>query len=208
MTAFDEVCFQMRQNCLALKIQGKKICTPFVTRTVKPEFVQLSFMRMMHTARKHDTSVFMAHVRCTSEEPAGAKLNSDSEDLPYPANDPPPVRREKIRNSLLKNLNHLSSADRAAMVTLLEQYLDVFCPDDELPLRPLEKAREFEHVIDLVDDARPYSGPLYQMSEVELTELKKLLRMFQDFHLIQPSSSAWGAPILFSKKKDVMASNQ
>jgi hypothetical protein len=40
------------------------------------------------------------------------------------------------------------------------------------------------------------------MSEVELTELKRLLKMFSDYHLIRPSSSSWGAPVLFSKKKD------
>ena len=37
----------------------------------------------------------------------------------------------------------------------------------------------------------------------ELAELKKQLRELLDKGYVQPSSSPWGAPILFVEKKDV-----
>jgi hypothetical protein len=40
------------------------------------------------------------------------------------------------------------------------------------------------------------------MAASELTELKKQLEELQRISFIRPSSSPWGAPVLFVKKKD------
>jgi hypothetical protein len=52
----------------------------------------------------------------------------------------------------------------------------------------------------------PRTGPIakrpYKMDVDELKELKKQLREQLDKGFIQPSSSSWGAPILFVEKKD------
>ena len=42
----------------------------------------------------------------------------------------------------------------------------------------------------------------YRMGVNELEELKKQIRELQDKGYIRPSSSPWGAPILFVEKKD------
>src|SRR3954470_17654260 len=52
----------------------------------------------------------------------------------------------------------------------------------------------------------PGTGPIakkpYKMDVDELKELKKQLKEQLDKGFIQPSSSSWGAPVLFVEKKD------
>jgi hypothetical protein len=62
--------------------------------------------------------------------------------------------------------------------------------------------REVEFVIDLLPGIAPISKRPYRMSVEELKELKKQLTELQEAGYIRPSSSPWGAPVLFVKKKD------
>ena len=57
-------------------------------------------------------------------------------------------------------------------------------------------------VIDLVPGTSPIAKRPYRMSASELAELKKQLEELQRIGFIRPSSSPWGAPVLFVKKKD------
>jgi hypothetical protein len=71
---------------------------------------------------------------------------------------------------------------------------------EELP--GMSPEREAEFVIDLLPGTAPISKRPYQMSVEELQELKKQLTELQEAGYIRPSSSPWGAPILFVQKKD------
>ena len=51
-------------------------------------------------------------------------------------------------------------------------------------------------------DTGPISRVPYRMAPAELKELKVQLQELLDKGFIQPSVSAWQAPILFVKKKD------
>jgi hypothetical protein len=62
--------------------------------------------------------------------------------------------------------------------------------------------REVEFFIDLLPGTAPISKRPYMMSVEELKELKKQLTELQEAGYIRPSSSPWGAPVLFVKKKD------
>ena len=62
--------------------------------------------------------------------------------------------------------------------------------------------RDIEFVIDLVPGTAPIAKRPYRMAASELAELKKQLEELQRIGFIRPSSSAWGAPVLFVKKKD------
>jgi hypothetical protein len=62
--------------------------------------------------------------------------------------------------------------------------------------------REVEFIIDLLPDTAPISKRPYRMSVEELKELKKQLTELQEAGYIRPSSSPWGAPVLFVQKKD------
>ncbi|KAM2013165.1 hypothetical protein ACFX1T_024908 [Malus domestica] len=75
-------------------------------------------------------------------------------------------------------------------VRVVRHFLDVF-PDD---LRGLLPDKDVEFAIDLLPGTDPISLTPYQMA---LSELRELV----DKGFIQPSTSPWGAPILFVRKK-------
>ena len=78
------------------------------------------------------------------------------------------------------------------------EFLDIF--PEELPGLPPH--REIEFRIDVVSDTAPISMPPYRMAPAELKELKEQLQELLDKGFIRPSTSPWGAPVLFVKKKD------
>jgi hypothetical protein len=83
-------------------------------------------------------------------------------------------------------------------VRVVRDFPDVF-PED-LPGMPPDSDIEF--IIDLVPGTAPISKRLYRMPANELAELKKWLAELQKKGFIRPSSSPWGAPMLFVEKKD------
>jgi hypothetical protein len=83
-------------------------------------------------------------------------------------------------------------------VPAVDEYLDDFL--EELPVMPPD--RDIEFVIDLVPVTSPIAKRPYRMAASELVELKKQLEELQQSGFIRLSSSPWGAPVLFVKKKD------
>jgi hypothetical protein len=62
--------------------------------------------------------------------------------------------------------------------------------------------REIEFVIDLASGTASIAKRPYRMSATELAKLKKQLNELEQKGYIKTSSSPWGAPALFVKKKD------
>jgi hypothetical protein len=89
----------------------------------------------------------------------------------------------------------ISSLDEIPVVC---EYPDVF--PDELPGMPPD--RDVEFVIELQPGTAPISKRPYRMPPKELAELKTQLQELLDKGYIRPSSSPWGCPALFVKKKD------
>jgi len=75
---------------------------------------------------------------------------------------------------------------------------DVF--PEELPGMPPDRAVDF--VIELEPGTAPISKRPYKMGPQEMLELKKQLDELEKLGFIQHSSSAWGCPTIFVKKKD------
>jgi hypothetical protein len=78
-------------------------------------------------------------------------------------------------------------------IKIVREFLDVFL--EELPGMPPDS--EVEFVIDLLPRTTPISKRPYKMPVEELKELKKQLTELQESRYIRPSSSPWGAPVLF-----------
>ncbi|GJW21501.1 hypothetical protein Tco_0032123 [Tanacetum coccineum] len=72
-------------------------------------------------------------------------------------------------------------------------------PDDLSRLPPI---REIEFWIELTPGAMPVAKSPYCLAPSELEELSGQLKELQGKGFIRPSSSPWGAPVLFVKKKD------
>jgi hypothetical protein len=69
-------------------------------------------------------------------------------------------------------------------------------------LSGLPPDRDVEFAIELIPGTPPISRRPYRMPPNELAELKKKLQDLMTKGLIRPSSSRWGCPALFVKKKD------
>ncbi|GKA06808.1 putative reverse transcriptase domain-containing protein [Tanacetum coccineum] len=65
-----------------------------------------------------------------------------------------------------------------------------------------EKKRLEDFQIDLVPGAAPVARAPYRLAPSEMKELSEQLKELSDKGFIRPSSSPWGAPVLFVKKKD------
>ncbi|GJX61826.1 putative reverse transcriptase domain-containing protein [Tanacetum coccineum] len=73
----------------------------------------------------------------------------------------------------------------------------IFHGDGSLP-----PTRQVEFHIDLVPGAAPVARAPYRLAPSEMKELADQLQELSDKGFIRPSSSPWGAPVLFVKKKD------
>jgi hypothetical protein len=83
-------------------------------------------------------------------------------------------------------------------ISMVEEFMDVF--PEELSGMPPE--REVEFYIDLIPGTVPIAKRPYRMAPTELAELKLQIAELQQKGYIRPSSSPWGAPVLFVTKKD------
>ncbi|GJZ62138.1 putative reverse transcriptase domain-containing protein [Tanacetum coccineum] len=83
-------------------------------------------------------------------------------------------------------------------VPIVRDFPDVF-PEDLLGLPP---TRQVEFQIDLIPGVAPVARAHYRLAPFEMKELSEQLQELSDKGFIRPSSSPWGAPVLFVKKKD------
>ncbi|GJT77474.1 putative reverse transcriptase domain-containing protein [Tanacetum coccineum] len=83
-------------------------------------------------------------------------------------------------------------------VPVIRDFPEVF-PDD---LPGLPPPRQVEFKIELVPGAAPVARAPYRLAPSELKELADQLQELSEKGFIRPSSSPWGAPVLFVKKKD------
>ena len=81
----------------------------------------------------------------------------------------------------------------------LLEYEDVFSNDKASVLPALKQG---DHAIEVEDGKEPPYGPLYNLSQVELAELRRYLEGALQKGWIRHSTSPAGAPILFVPKKD------
>ncbi|GKB61331.1 hypothetical protein Tco_0917517 [Tanacetum coccineum] len=107
------------------------------------------------------------------------------------------------RSALLKAFEllakrHYVTAIILIVCMLILVYLQVFS-DDLSRLPPLQ---EIKFLIELIPRAVPIMKSLYRLAPSKLEELLGQLKELQNKGFIRPSSSPWGALVLFVKKKD------
>nr|GFB89514.1 putative reverse transcriptase domain-containing protein [Tanacetum cinerariifolium] len=83
-------------------------------------------------------------------------------------------------------------------VPIVQDFPNVF-PED---LPGLPPARPVEFQIDLIPGAAPVARAPYRLALSKMKELSEQLQELSDKGFIRLSSSPWGAPVLFVKKKD------
>ncbi|GJX44125.1 hypothetical protein Tco_0260801 [Tanacetum coccineum] len=97
-----------------------------------------------------------------------------------------------------KEVEDKSEKKRLEDVLIVRDFPEVFLED----LPGLPPTRQVEFQIDLVPGAAPVARAPYRSAPSEMKELSKKLKELSNKGFIRPSSSPWGAPVLFVKKKD------
>ncbi|GJV24389.1 putative reverse transcriptase domain-containing protein [Tanacetum coccineum] len=107
--------------------------------------------------------------------------------------------RSGVKNvSRLEVILSIRTQKQIEDVPVVKDFLKVFPKD--FPGLPLTRQVEFH--IELIPEAAPVARAPYRLAPAEMKELAEQLKELSDKGFIRPSSSPWGAPILFVKKKD------
>jgi hypothetical protein len=130
---------------------------------------------------KYDRVISCAKRMVTLTSPQGERIE---------VNVSMPATAETMVNQLEeKSLEH---------IRIVCEYPDVF--PEELPGMPPD--RDIEFSIEPLPGTAPILKRAYRMDVKDLIELKKQIEELLEKGFIRPSSSPWGAPVLFVKKKD------
>ncbi|GKB64718.1 putative reverse transcriptase domain-containing protein, partial [Tanacetum coccineum] len=99
---------------------------------------------------------------------------------------------------MMKEEKTETSERRIEDVPVVKDFPEVFLED----LLGLPTTRQVEFPIELIPGAAPVARVPYRLAPAEMKELAEQLKELSDKGFIRPSSSLWGAPSLFVKKKD------
>ncbi|GJQ91375.1 putative reverse transcriptase domain-containing protein [Tanacetum coccineum] len=97
-----------------------------------------------------------------------------------------------------EKVRFLMGVKKQEEIVVVRDFPEVFSDD----LSGLPPIREIEFRIELTPGATPVAKSPYRLAPSELEELSRQLKELQDKGFIRPSSSPWGASVLFIKKKD------
>ncbi|GKA04368.1 putative reverse transcriptase domain-containing protein [Tanacetum coccineum] len=106
-----------------------------------------------------------------------------------------PINGETL---IIRVMEKKSDEKKLEDIPVVKEFPDVF-PEDLPGLPPV---RQVEFQIDLIPGAAPVARTPYRLAPSEMQELSNQLQELTDRGFIRPSTSPWGAPVLFVKKKD------
>ncbi|GKC96566.1 putative reverse transcriptase domain-containing protein [Tanacetum coccineum] len=103
-----------------------------------------------------------------------------------------------IRGDRTQVMEKKSDERRLEDIPVIREFSEVF-PED---LPDLLLVRQVKFQIDLMPRATLVARAPYRLAPLEMQELSDQLQELADRGFIRPSTSPWGAPVLFVKKKD------
>nr|GEW09814.1 putative reverse transcriptase domain-containing protein [Tanacetum cinerariifolium] len=115
--------------------------------------------------------------------------------------------------SCIKTERYISKGYQVFIAQVMENKSDEKQPEDIPVVREFSKVfledllglppvRQVEFQIDLIPRAAPVARAPYKLAHSEMQELSDQLQELADRGFIRPSTSHWGAPVLFVKNKD------
>jgi hypothetical protein len=173
-----------RQLCpkVNLKITGVDFVTNFIVLELKGIDVILG----MDWLRKHNVLIDCAKKSVKLTTPEGKEMEFVTELV---------VTAKGVANHA--KVNRLD-ASQGSEVLVVNEFPDFF--PEELPGMPPD--RDIEFVIELMPGTTPIYKTPYRTTTPKLAELKKHIKELLDKGCIRPSSSLWGALVIFVPKKE------
>ncbi|GJS39182.1 putative nucleotidyltransferase, ribonuclease H [Tanacetum coccineum] len=108
------------------------------------------------------------------------------------------VHEERLEGNLKQLKTMKVNKPKLEDIPVVREFPGVFLED----FSGLPPSREVEFRIDLIPGAMLVAKSPYRLAPTEMQELFNQLKELQEKGFIRPSSSPWGAPVLFMKKKD------
>jgi transposase InsO family protein len=102
-----------------------------------------------------------------------------------------------MREQLDGKLNHLSPTEKETLLSVVDEYADLFCNERTGVLPSTTKGR---HEI-RTGDALPIKKNPYKVPYALREEMQRQLGEMQDKGVIKPCASPWGAPVILVPKK-------
>lgn len=106
---------------------------------------------------------------------------------------------ETVGIAMVRPLVDAMSQCEAEAERIKAEFPEVFVEDLPPGLPP---ERSVDHHIETLPGAAPPSRPTYRLSQVEMAEMQKQLTALLEAGRIRPSTSPYGAPVLFARKKN------
>jgi hypothetical protein len=165
--------------CLAVSITIRGV--DFLANLIILDSMGIDIILDMDWLRKYDGVILCAKraIRSTKEDGTIVEFNAA-------------MQADQV--SLLNQVQGTSLDE----IRVVQEYPDVF-PEDLTGMPP---DRDIAFIIDLLPGKPPISKRPYRMLVNELAKLKKQIAELQSKGFICPSSSPWGASVLFIEKKD------
>ena len=181
-----------------------------VSQPVRPKIDFMSMRQAAKRANKSDLPMFLCLVRPTklpvkgkrgkTKAKAGAAKGQTEGEKRRLMKETGPVKEDvPIEEVIHKTVQEADADVREELKGILEEYKEVF--PDKLPYGPPPK-RVMDHEIETTPGATPPHKSPYRLSVAELDELKRQLNNLLDQGWIRPSTSPYGAPVLFIPKKN------
>ena len=147
------------------------------------------------TLRQHTTRCIIKSINSDSDqpEPSGLTLSAAQVVRLYKTTKEVRAFQIAVRDSKGDN----NSAPSQDVQYLISEFQDLTTPRTAPP-----PPRNIAHTIPLEPGHKPPFRPIYRLSPKELAEVEKQVSELLQQGLIQPSSSPFGAPVLYDTKKD------
>jgi hypothetical protein len=173
-----------RQLCpkVDLKIRG----VDFVANLIVLESRGIDVILGMDWLSKYKVLIDCTKKSVKLTTPEGKKLEFVAE---------PIVTAKGVANRA--KVNQLDASQRSE-VAVVNEFPDVFPKE----LQGMPPDQDIEFVIELNSNTAPIYKAPYRMATPELAELKEHIKELLEKGFIHPSSSPWGAPVIFVSKKD------
>nr|ABA93462.1 retrotransposon protein, putative, Ty3-gypsy subclass [Oryza sativa Japonica Group] len=173
---------------ITIEIQG----SPFLANLILLESKDLNVILGMDWLTKFKGVIDCANRTVTLTNEKGETVVYESPDAPKRGVSLNQIEAEIPVDTVEKNLRELED------IPIVCEYPEVF-PEDLTTMPP---KREIEFRIDLAPGTAPIYKRPYRMAANELAEVKKQVDEQLQKGYIRPSTSPWGAPVIFVEKKD------
>ena len=180
-----------------------------VKQPVRPKLDMVSVRQVVKRVKKTDQPVFLCVLRATDFPVSGKKRPkaragasrgmTEGEKRKLAKETGPVVEEVPIEVMIQKKVEEADEVVREQLQQTLEEFKDVF--PDKLPYGPPPK-RVLDHEIETLPGETPPHRSPYRLSVAEMDELKRQIDTLLEQGWIRPSSSPYGAPILFIPKKN------